>query len=47
MTLHLREHARVILEAALAAADARAAVARALSLDGDRLRVADGEAVDL
>lgn len=47
MTLPLRAHARVILDAALAAADARAAVARALSLDGDRLRVADAEAVDL
>jgi glycerate 2-kinase len=47
MTPHLREHARVILDAALAAADARAAVARALSLDGERLRVADEEEVDL
>lgn len=47
MTPHLREHARVILDAALAAADARAAVARALSLDGERLRVADAEEVDL
>ena len=46
MTPHLREHARVILDAALAAADARAAVARALSLDGGRLRVVDEE-VDL
>jgi glycerate 2-kinase len=43
----LREHARVILDAALAAADARAAVARSLSLDGDVLRVAGAEEVDL
>ncbi|HLM66648.1 MAG TPA: DUF4147 domain-containing protein, partial [Longimicrobium sp.] len=47
MTPHLREHARVILDAALAAADARAAVARALSLKGHRLRVADAEEIDL
>jgi glycerate-2-kinase len=47
MTAHLREHARVILDAALAAASARAAVARALSLEGDVLRVAGEEEVDL
>lgn len=44
---HLREHARVILDAALAAANARAAVVRALSLDEDVLRVAGEEEVDL
>jgi len=43
----LREHARAILDAALAAADARAAVVRALSLEGARLRVAGTEEVDL
>ena len=47
MSQHLREHARAILRAALAAADARAAVARALSLEGTRLRVAGAEEVDL
>ncbi|HEX5871020.1 MAG TPA: DUF4147 domain-containing protein, partial [Longimicrobium sp.] len=47
MSLPLREHARVILAAALDAADARAAVARALSLDGERLRIMDTEEVDL
>lgn len=47
MTPHPREHARLILDAALAAADARSAVARALSLDGGRLRIAGGEEVDL
>lgn len=47
MTSHLREHARQILDAALAAADARAAVVRALSLDGQRLTVAGEETVDL
>lgn len=47
MTAHLREHARVILNAALAAASARAAVARALALDGDTLRIAGEEEVDL
>lgn len=47
MTPHLREHARVILDAALAAANARAAVARSLSLDGGRLRVAGEEEIDL
>lgn len=47
MTPPPREHARKILDAALAAADARAAVVRALSLDGQRLRVADAEEIDL
>jgi glycerate 2-kinase len=47
MTTHLREHARAILHAALAAADARAAVVRALSLDGERLTVAGEAEVDL
>jgi hydroxypyruvate reductase len=47
MTAHLREHARAILHAAIAAADARAAVVRSLSLDGDRLTVAGAEEVDL
>lgn len=47
MTEHLRQHARVILDAALAAANARAAVARALSVDGQRLRIADAEEIDL
>ncbi|HEX2210454.1 MAG TPA: DUF4147 domain-containing protein [Longimicrobium sp.] len=42
-----REHARAILDAALAAANARAAVVRALSLDGHRLTVAGEEEVDL
>jgi glycerate 2-kinase len=47
VSLPPREHARVILAAALDAADARAAVARALSLDGERLRIRDMEDVDL
>lgn len=47
MTTHLREHARVILHAAIAAADARAAVVRALSPEGARLTVAGEEEVDL
>ena len=47
MTAQMREHARAILDAAIAAADARAAVARALALEGGRLRVADAEEVDL
>jgi glycerate 2-kinase len=47
MTRPLREHARAILAAALAAADARAAVVRALSVDGERLTVAGAEEVDL
>lgn len=47
MTPPLRAHARAILDAALAAADARAAVVRALALDGGRLRVADAEEIDL
>ena len=47
MSLPLREHARAILDAALAAADARAAVVGALALDGQRLRVADAEEIDL
>lgn len=47
MTGPLREHARAILRAALSAADARAAVVRALALDGDRLAVAGAEDVDL
>lgn len=38
-----REHARAILDSAIAAADARAAVVRALSLGGDRLTVAGTE----
>ncbi|HEU0016442.1 MAG TPA: DUF4147 domain-containing protein [Longimicrobium sp.] len=42
----LREHARRILDAAVAAADARAAVLRALTLDVDSLRVG-GEEIDL
>lgn len=46
MTSDLRAHARIILDAALAAADARTAVARALSLNGDLLRMGDEE-VDL
>jgi len=47
MTTHLREHARAILRAAVAAADARAAVVRALSLYGERLTVGGTEEVDL
>jgi glycerate 2-kinase len=47
MTTHLREHARIILDAAIAAADARAAVVRALALDGERLTVAGTEEIDL
>jgi glycerate 2-kinase len=47
MTTHLREHAHAILRAAIAAAAARAAVVRALSLDGERLTVAGEEAVGL
>jgi glycerate 2-kinase len=47
MSRALREHALAILSAALAAADARAAVARSLALDGERLTVAGGEEVDL
>ncbi len=47
MTLPLRQHARAILDAALAAAGARVAVARALSLDGERLRVAGAEEIGL
>jgi glycerate-2-kinase len=47
MTTHLREHAHAILRAAIAAADARAAVVRALSLDGERLTVAGEEEIDL
>jgi glycerate 2-kinase len=47
MSPPLRDHARQILDAALAAADARAAVVRALSLEGQRLRVAGAEEVDL
>lgn len=47
MSLPLREHARGILDAALAAADARAAVVRALSLEGQRLRIAGAEEIDL
>lgn len=43
----LREDARRILDAALAAAGARAAVLRALRREGDALTVADGETVDL
>ena len=42
-----REDARRIVDAAIAAADARAAVRRALRTDGAALRVADAEAVDL
>jgi glycerate 2-kinase len=47
MSRPLREHARAILAAAIAAADARAAVVRALSVDGERLTVAGTEEVDL
>lgn len=47
MTGPLREHARAILDAAIAAADARVAVVRALSLDGERLTVAGVEEIDL
>lgn len=47
MSRPLREHALAILRAALAAADARAAVARALVVDGERLTVAGAEEVDL
>jgi hydroxypyruvate reductase len=47
MSRPLREHALAILSAALAAADARAAVARALAMDGERLTVAGAEEVDL
>jgi glycerate 2-kinase len=47
MTTHLRAHARAILDAALAAASAREAVVRALRVDGERLRVAETEEVDL
>jgi glycerate 2-kinase len=47
MTGPLRQHARIILDAALAAADARAAVVRALRVDGERLTVAGAEEVDL
>ncbi|MBW3570263.1 MAG: DUF4147 domain-containing protein [Gemmatimonadetes bacterium] len=47
MTRPLREDARAILRAAVAAADARAAVVRALDLDGHRLTVAAAEEVDL
>src|SRR5687768_11417408 len=43
----LRPHARVILDAAIAAAEPRAAVARALVLEGERLRVGGREVVDL
>ncbi|HEX2204277.1 MAG TPA: DUF4147 domain-containing protein [Longimicrobium sp.] len=43
----LRDDARGILDAALAAADARRAVLRALRREGDRLVVADAEEVDL
>lgn len=43
----MRRHVRPILDAALAAADPRAAVSRALSLEGDTLRVAGTERVDL
>ena len=47
MSRPLREHALAILRAALAAADARAAVSRALVVDGDRLTVVGAEEVDL
>lgn len=47
MSRTLRGHALAILNAALAAADARAAVARALAMDGERLTVAGAEEVDL
>jgi hydroxypyruvate reductase len=43
----LREDAQRILEAGIAAADPRAAVLRALSCDGELLRVAGGETVEL
>ncbi|HEU0300816.1 MAG TPA: DUF4147 domain-containing protein, partial [Longimicrobium sp.] len=47
MTERLRRHARTILDAALAAADARAAVVRALAREGERLTVAGVEEVEL
>ncbi|WP_420130275.1 glycerate kinase type-2 family protein [Longimicrobium sp.] len=47
MSRPLREHALAILRAALAAADARAAVVRALRVDGVRLTVAGAETIDL
>jgi glycerate-2-kinase len=43
----LRADARRILDAGIAAADPRAAVLRALSLEGDALRVAGGETIEL
>lgn len=43
----LREDARRILEAGIAAAEPRAAVLRALSREGELLRVSGGETVDL
>ena len=43
----LREDARRILEAGIAAAEPRAAVLRALSREGELLRVAGGETVEL
>ncbi|HEX8691177.1 MAG TPA: DUF4147 domain-containing protein [Longimicrobium sp.] len=45
--MSLREDARRILDAAVAAADAREAVRRALALDGDALTVAGRERIDL
>ncbi|HEX6368464.1 MAG TPA: DUF4147 domain-containing protein [Longimicrobium sp.] len=47
MSRPLRDDARAILAAALAAADARAAVVRALAVDGERLTVAGTEEIDL
>ncbi|HEU4556311.1 MAG TPA: DUF4147 domain-containing protein [Longimicrobium sp.] len=45
--MSLRDHARLILDAAIAAADPRAAVQRALRLDGDVLVVADEDRIAL
>ena len=45
--MSLRDHARGVLDAAIAAADPRAAVRSALRLDGDALVVGDGERVAL
>ncbi|HEV2149770.1 MAG TPA: hypothetical protein VGR37_20385, partial [Longimicrobiaceae bacterium] len=43
----LRDDAQRILRAGIAAADPRAAVLRALSREGDALRVGGGEPIDL
>jgi glycerate-2-kinase len=47
MTTALREHARVILDAAVAAADPHLAVVRALEREGSRLRIAEEREIDL